>query len=314
MSRVRRAALVTTCLVLLSGCSSGAAVSPGHWPTGAAGQVSRSSATRAAGSATRAADVPHSERVTPATLRALGGRVLNLTYPAPSMHGRRHVLVLLPRGYSRTTARYPVVELLHGHPGGPLDLFMRGRGDLLAYDTASGIAPFIAVIPDGHGPVVDDSWWADIPSQHLATAVTRDLRRWAGAKFRTSGSWSYAGISTGGYAAAYLPSVDTQPVHAECALSGYYDATKPPIPHNSSVIARLRYSPIAHARHAPPVVFLSYGRSDPRTMRQTEAYVAALHAAHHAVTVRVYPGRHQWRVWRPGFEQCLRLVVPAHGT
>ena len=34
-------------------------------------------------------------------------------------------------------------------------------------------------------------------------------------------------------------------------------------------------------------------------------------AVHHAVVLRAYPGRHEWKVWRAGFEECLRLSVPA---
>jgi enterochelin esterase-like enzyme len=218
-------------------------------------------------------------------------------------------MVLLPEHYATSGVSYPVVELLHGHPGDPIDLFS-GKAAVQTYATARGIAPFIAVVPDGNGPVVGDSWWADIKSQHMATAVTRDLRSWASATFRTNGSWTYAGLSSGGYAAGYLPTVDTQPVHAECGLSGFYDASRPPIPAGSSLATRQRYSPIAQARRAPALVFLAYGNRDTATERQTLGYVAALHAVHHRVIVRVYPGGHEWKVWRAGFEECLRLAVP----
>ena len=181
------------------------------------------------------------------------------------------------------------------------------------YATAPGIAPFIGVVPDGNGPVVDDSWWANIPSQQMATAVTRDLRAWVSRTFRVNGSWSYAGLSTGGYGAAYLPTVDAQPVHAECGLSGFYDDSQPPIPPSTSTAGRMMYSPIAHARQSPSLVFLAHGNRDASTERQTIAYAAALRAAHHPVIVHVYPGSHRWNVWRPAFEQCLRLVVPAEG-
>ncbi len=240
-----------------------------------------------------------------------GMRVLTTVYPSPAMGGTRRVLVLLPKNYGRRGVRYPVVELLHGHPGRPADLLSSVKGALQSYATAPGIAPFIGVVPDGNGPVVDDSWWADIPGQPIATAVTRDLRAWVSRSFKTNGSWSYAGLSTGGYGAAYLPLVDTQPVHAECGLSGYYDASQPPIPPSTTAAGRAAYSPSAHARQAPALVFLAYGDHDAAARQQAVAYADALRAAHHSVTVQVYPGAHRWSVWRPAFERCLRIAVPA---
>lgn len=276
--------------------------------------------TASAGPATGATATPHgldtptSPKATPPAINAsTRRRIIDTTYPAPSLSGRRHVLVLLPEHYDSSHARYPVVEFLHGHPGVPIDLFNPARGALLSYANASGIAPFIAVIPDGNGPALEDSWWADIAKQHMATAATRDLRKWASARFRTNDSWSYAGLSTGGYGAAYLPTVDTLPVHAECGLSGFYDSSRVPIPPHSSLALRAQYSPIAHVGHAPALVFLAYGDRDAKTKLQTNRYAAALRKAHHTAVVRVYPGGHQWKwkVWPKGFEQCLRLVVPA---
>lgn len=239
-------------------------------------------------------------------------RLVSTLYWSPALHLERRLLMMLPDVYyRRTTMRFPVVELLHGHPGGPLDLFTVPKAGVEETGNGPGIGPFIGLMPDGNGPLIDDSWWANIPGQAMGTAVTRDLRRWAAAHLRISDRWSYAGLSTGGYAAAYLPTLPQGPVYGECGLSGFYDSLMPPIPQNYTASQRIPYTPELHAADAPPVVFLVYGTSDARTRRQTLVYAAALRRAGHPYLVRTYPGGHQWQVWHPGFAECLRLVVPA---
>lgn len=238
-------------------------------------------------------------------------RVVDTFYPTPSLGGRRRVLILLPPGYDSTHNHYPVVELLHGYPGRPDDMFSLGQLQSTALDP--GIAPFIAVIPDGNGPHHADSWFANIPSQRMGTAATNDLRPWVAKNFRITSSWSYAGLSSGGFAAAYLPLVDTRPVHAVCGLSGYYTAYSVPFPHGTSQAARNVDSPIAHLDRAPHRVFLAYGRGDTRTAGEAARYAAALRKAGRQVTVVGYAGDHSWSVWRPAFRACFREILPASG-
>jgi S-formylglutathione hydrolase FrmB len=253
---------------------------------------------------------------TPSTMHNVAGQVLSparivdTTYPSPALGLRRRVEVLLPAGYDSTSARYPVVELLHGYPGRPDDFF--SLGDVQGAAAQPGVAPFIAVVPDGNGPRIDDSWFADVPGQKMGTATSTDLRAWVAATFRTTKSWSYAGLSSGGFGAAYLPLIDRQPVHAVCGMSGYYNAADVTILRYAGAAAQRRASPIDHLARAPRVVFLAYGRSDRRTELQTVRY-AALLRRHHHVVVRTYPGRHQWAVWNPALRDCFRTILPATG-
>lgn len=238
-------------------------------------------------------------------------RMIDTHYPAPSLREQRRVLVLLPAGYDASHARYPVVVFLHGDPGAPENMFESYGADLLNTITDPKIGPFIGVIPDGHGPKFSDSWYVNIPAQQMGTAVTTDLRRWAGATLRTDGSWSYAGLSSGGYGAAYLPLVDRAPVHAVCGLSGYYNGAHIPLAMHLDAAARKARSPIDHPQRAARLTFLAYGANDPSGIQNAQRYAAVLRRNHHEVVLRSYPGRHQWVVWRPAFRDCLRLVVPA---
>lgn len=237
-------------------------------------------------------------------------RLVDTSYPAPSLGGKpRRVLVYLPAGYDSTRSRYPVVDLLHGYPGRPDDFF--SLGDLQATVRDPRIAPFIVVMPDANGPHRTDSWLANIPSQKMGSAVSTDLRPWVTKNYRTTGSWSYVGISSGAFAAAYLPLIDPAPVHAVCAFSGYYAGRSLPILRTLPVAQRLRESPIDNVRRAAPITFLAYGSEDIRATRRTSNFAAALRRAHQHVLIRVYPGKHQWAVWRPAFRDCFQTILPA---
>lgn len=240
-------------------------------------------------------------------------RLVDTTYPSPALGGQlRRVAVLLPAGYDNTHGRYPVVEVLHGHPGHPADLF--STGDVQNSSADPGVAPFIAVAPDGNGPQIEDSWFVNLRSQKMGTATTTDLRTWVAQKYRTTASWSYAGLSSGGYGAAYLPQIDPLPVHAVCGLSGRYDGSKVPVLVHAGKATQRRASPIHHLSAVPRLVFLAYGRADARTRRFTIPYAAALRRAHHHVVLATYPGKHQWSVWRPAFRDCFRTILPAVPT
>ena len=145
----------------------------------------------------------------------------------------------------------------------------------------------------------------------MGTAVAVDLRHWVERTYRTNGSWSYAGLSSGGFAAAYLPLLDPLPVHATCGLGGFYDGRIPPLA-KAATLAQHRASAIAHASRAPTLTYLAYGISDHSgPIQQTVEYTAALHAAHKHVIVNADAGGHTWVLWTEAFLQCFRTIEPA---
>lgn len=305
MAGARRLAVLLAAVVALAGCASTAAMSGASDPA-----------------ATSPVTGPHALVPTPSALPALdpsfthsrnvpisdGARMLETTFPSPAMHMRRNVVVLLPAGYAtETTRRYPVVVLMHGTSSSPLAFVQ--LGNLLQTQVSPGVGSFIGVLPDGNGPAVKNSWYANIPSQQMGTSTAVDLRSWVTKTFRTNGSYSYAGLSSGGFAAAYMPLLDHQPIHAACGLSGYYNGDIVPLAGNGA--AQQQESALAHIQQEPDFTFLSYGTADKETRAQTLPYAAALRAAGKHVTLKTYPGGHAWSVWRAGFLQCLRLIVPA---
>jgi enterochelin esterase-like enzyme len=260
----------------------------------------------ASAAATRALPAPSAGR-DPAGHTVSAQRLMETTYPAPALGETRRVTVLLPPGYDSSTARYPVIEVLHGIPGQPRDLLSVGALQRSALSV--GVQPFVALLPDGHGPHRSDGWYANIPTRQLGTAVGADLRRWANATLRISYSWSYAGLSAGGFGAAYLAIMDRQPVHSVCGLSGYYTANIPPLAGISAAV-RDRSDPTRQVTRAPSLTLLAYGNSDTRSEQDAMTYAAALRATGRSVIQRSYPGGHQWAVWAPALVDCFHVVLP----
>ncbi len=123
-------------------------------------------------------------------------------------------------------------------------------------------------------------------------------------------AWSYAGLSSGGFAAAALPLIDHHAVHGVCALSGYFDAHIPVLAHAPPAL-RSAANATRHARAAPALTFLAYGRGDTKAAVRATRYSAALTEAGRRVIVRTYPGSHQWVAWRPAFAACFQILAPA---
>ena len=246
-------------------------------------------------------------------------RLVSATFASPAL-GRspQHVEVFLPPGYdNHPNLRYPVVELLHGDPGSPDDFF--SAGNVMQSATEPGVLPFIAVAPTGTGHGSAYSWFADVPGQRMGSSVTQDVRVWVSAHFRTTQSWSYVGISSGAFGAAYAPLVDPYPVHAVCSLTGYFsvsDAIRYGAAHilSKQTPAQQRASSaIDNISREPQVVFLAYGNQDPVATKLTDSFAAALRRGGHHVELKVYPGTHSWAVWRQAFSDCFRAILPSSG-
>jgi S-formylglutathione hydrolase FrmB len=216
------------------------------------------------------------------------------------------VLIVLPAGYDSSRQRYPVVEYLHGSPGTPEDVLV--LGNLLSILTSPDVPPLIAVLPDGHTPVVEDGDFADTSRQKLGTAMSGDLQAWANATYRTNGHWGVAGISSGGYGAAYLGSQPQHRYQAVCAMGGYF-AADPAVFAGETREARRLASPLYRATSdGPPTLLMSSSDDEPFT-GDAVRYRAALERAGQPVYAVVVPGSHEWDAWRRMFPSCFAFAA-----
>jgi hypothetical protein len=114
------------------------------------------------------------------------GRMLRVRLSGARAGVTREALVYLPAAYfqpSQAKRRFPVLELFHGYPGGPLNWVrqMHLARVLDAEIASGGLAPVIAVIPTDNDPGRDSECVDAVGGQrnetYLAVDVPADIRR-----------------------------------------------------------------------------------------------------------------------------------------
>ncbi|MEJ2287683.1 MAG: alpha/beta hydrolase-fold protein [Deinococcales bacterium] len=144
-----------------------------------------------------------------------GGSVTTVVVHSVALQGNllgdtpdRAVTVYLPPGYDDTTARYPVLYLLHGYGQESTYWVDRGLARTLDKLLASGaVQPLIVVTPDAYNRY-GGSFYADSPvTGHWDAFVSRELVSYVDANYRTLArpeSRAIAGYGMGGYGALIL--------------------------------------------------------------------------------------------------------------
>ena len=252
------------------------------------------------------------------------GTTETFTLASPALGGRSQVVyVFLPPGYfTDPTKHYPVLYLLHGHPGGPLNLLLAGRiGALESVLVARRrMTPMILVMPYGStGFLGPDEEWANgvRPNSAWETFVARDLVNAIDSRYRTIASGkgrALGGLSEGGYGALNIG------VHhpGEFAMleswSGYERAL--PIPAifgtSSSLLAfnspLYRVGLVAKELRAWHEFIWFYSGADDPVLAQNQRFAEVLAAlgVEHRFLVAPDQG-HSWRLWRA--EEAAALVA-----
>jgi enterochelin esterase-like enzyme len=137
------------------------------------------------------------------------GVVQKISVWSSAIERRQPVWVFLPPGYSEhPDARYPVIYLLHGFPGGPLSFFSVARAGLVqdVLVAAHRMEPMIEVVPEGSPGFLQDDEWANGVSHASGweTFLARDVVNAIDTHYRTIPTGSgraIAGLSEGGYGA-----------------------------------------------------------------------------------------------------------------
>ena len=197
--------------------------------------------------------------------------------------GTHDALVYLPPQYfSEPTRRFPVIYLVHGSPGAPVDWFRAARAADVGLTAARAGHPVLLVAPRASRSWSDDSECVDRPHEHVETYLSVDVLRDTDAQLRTiADRWhrGLAGNSAGGFCALNVGLRHRREFSVVLDLSGYDHPTY------DGGLARLFGSrhPVARAAADTPAdyagslapwprmhVWLDYGRADrlPRASRQ----------------------------------------------
>jgi enterochelin esterase-like enzyme len=243
---------------------------------------------------------------------ATGGssHVLTLKIGAPRLDvPPSTAYVYLPPGYgdrANSRRRYPVVYLLHGYPGGPIDWFRAGgvQGIMDAMLAAGLVRPMIVVAPDASGGWFHDSEMLDQVGgpqveDYLVGPVVRAIDR----RFRTVANRAgraIGGMSSGGYGALNLGLRHQGVFSVILSMMPYGD----PGPVTWSLLGGSRALWLANSpdHYIPTMTFhpamavdLLAGNRDP--VRREAAHLARLLRARgqHAVFTEVPGATHTWR-------------------
>ncbi len=253
-----------------------------------------------------------------------GGRLVSLSVGDAALHiAPRRLNVLLPGGYydrANAERRYPVIYLIHGHPGGPMDWLTGGRVDrALALLTARHLArPMIIALPDASGSWMHDSEClnqVDGPQDQtyltstIVATVDRDFRT-----IPTAAGRAIGGMSSGAYCALNLGLRHQQVFSTILASEPYGDPGKnvlQPLLHGNRRLwlanAPSYYLPTLRIAR-PMAVFLDVSANDGGGRRSAVA-LANLFTRHDQVylALRIAPNfGHTWREVR--FELPYSLV------
>ena len=139
------------------------------------------------------------------------GAVVQLRIPGTRSHfvGRPAEIYLPPAWFARPRPDLPVLEMLAGTPGTPVDWTRAGFADLALDRLAhrhGGVAP-IVVMPDANGGFTADTECVDGRQGAAETYLAVDVPEWVARHVEPrsrSGRWGVGGLSSGGFCAAEL--------------------------------------------------------------------------------------------------------------
>jgi enterochelin esterase-like enzyme len=257
--------------------------------------------------------------------RAPPGTPLGVTrqvrYWSPALHARSELLVHLPAGYPRG-GPYPVLYVLHGHPGKAADILRAGAigTDLDALVAQRRVRPMILVLPEvTTGPEAGgDTEWADTTYGRYDAAVA-DVVHAVDKRFATRRDRAgrvLAGLSSGAYGAANVTLHHLGLFGGLESWSGYFVQSKSGVFAGASRAGLAANSPLLYVRRVAGRIhrlglhaYVYVGAQDHLArVVQLPAFVDALRATGAQVETSIFPGRHDWALWRREMPHALEVA------
>lgn len=231
----------------------------------------------------------------------------------------RDALVYLPPQYfDQPVRRFPVLYLLHGSPGVPLDWFRGGEAALAGFAAAQRGFPVVLVAPRMSKGWLDDSECIDRPTLHAESYLVRDVVPTIDKVLRTQANASsrgLAGNSAGGYCALSIGLRHPRTFSRVAALSPLttptytYGSLRELFGNPSDLQATIdAHTPswlLQHNAAARTVQLrLDVGRQDPvvGAVRHLAAVAASVGSPPRII---LRNGGHTFRVWRPALREAV---------
>jgi enterochelin esterase family protein len=260
------------------------------------------------------------------------GDVSAVWYPSPSLNMTRRMLIYTPAGYQGGAARYPVLYLLHGGGGDEEAWNVMGRASVILDNLiAAGKAkPMIVVMPNAN--------WNQIAVHDVGGPAPAAQARGAAAPGATPGPQNYdvaekaivndmiaymeknyrtlkgrenraiAGLSMGGGISINvgLKRLDAFATVAQFS-SGMFGGVGGYAPFDIDKISPGFLKDPTATNKKLKLLFFSCGAEDPR-MPFHKKVTDEWQAKGIQMTVKSYPGAHEWRVWRNSLADLAVLL------
>ena len=254
------------------------------------------------------------------------GRLVARTIPGGrSGFGARSAVIWLPPALATEPSwRPPVLELLHGTPGGPNDWVDLGgaQATFAAFAARHGGRAPIVVMPDINGTPHGDPECIRTPAGgDVEDYLSAVLPQWIRSHYRTSGRrWAIAGVSEGGTCSAVLALRHPSQYGVFGDLSGLARPTVGDTDDSATTIRVLfdgsraaydRHDPLwllAHYRYPTLSGWIEYGAADTAVRLASTAVAAEARTAGIDIRQTVAAGRHSWSVWRPALAAMLPWI------
>lgn len=232
---------------------------------------------------------------------------------------RRALIYLPPQYFSQPQRRFPVLYLLHGSPGVPLDWFRGGKAAVAGLAAARAGLPVILVAPKMSSSWLADSECVDGPKMRAETYLVDDVVPAVDRTLRTlprAADRGLLGNSAGGYCSLSLALRHPELFSQAAALS---PLTRPTYAYGTLADLFGRRPDLSRviAEHTPgwllvnrPLsrrvrLYLDVGDADP--VRPAVLRFAALSTRLGGdVQLRVREGGHTYQVWRPALVDAIR--------
>jgi len=246
------------------------------------------------------------------------GTMRAMWFPSTDLKTQRRMFVYTPPGYEESTARYPVLYLLHGSGGDEEAWPTMGTAHVILDNViAQGKArPMIVVMPNAYATEIAS---LDLAGPRMAAppgvggtrhdhvanekAIVGDIVPFVDKRFRTLAdreNRAIAGLSMGATITANVGFKRLDVFASILVLSSSLDGNSPDDPAGTALMDSLAPGFLSDSEATNEklrLLFLGCGTEDRRIQYQIEM-ADELTARNINFVARTYSGAHEWRVWR----------------
>lgn len=243
------------------------------------------------------------------------GDVRMMLYESKSMGVTRWLWVYTPPGYDQSTARYPVLYLLHGNGEAQNGWVMNGRANIILDNLIADrkAVPMLVVMPQGHalqgagvGPLERIPGETSMFSERFPKDLLDEVIPLVEKRFRVQANAdrrAIAGLSMGGGQALTIGLANTDRFHY---VLGYSAAVGGQFVNPEETLQKQRAA-AALTNSRLKLLWISVGRQD-FLFQSNKKFSEDLTAAGVKVSYRETEGAHVWSVWRKNLNETLPML------